>query len=131
MAEARSLYPHWESVGREQVSQLRASSGRCGDLEAVELLVGELSVRSPEFARMWATNDVGWKRRGRHDLVHPSAGALRLELEGLALDDPPGRILVAYLPADDATSAAIEDLAAGEDRVGSSGRSRLRVVDGA
>ncbi len=124
-----SLYPDWEAVTHEQVSTLRAASGSCLVSGAVEQLVGELSVRSAHFARLWAAHEVGEKRRGVHRMAHPIAGEMNLEFEVLLLADPGERRLVTYLPADEDSAAALNHLVTEDPRL--SGGRRLRLVDGA
>jgi hypothetical protein len=49
-------------------------------------------------------------RTGVERLVHPDAGELRLTYETLELPDADDQRLVVYLPADDATAAALARL---------------------
>jgi anti-sigma factor RsiW len=55
---ARTLYPEWSEVAGEIVAALRASAADTPDDPRLVTLVGELSVRSAEFRRMWARHDV-------------------------------------------------------------------------
>ena len=48
-------------------------------------LIGELSMRSGDFRRLWAAHDVKRKSHGGMRLMHPLAGELTLRYETLAL----------------------------------------------
>jgi transcriptional regulator with XRE-family HTH domain len=131
---ARSFYRDWQAIAREQVSNLRAATGEQPDDGSVAAIVGELSVKSPEFARLWARYDVGGKCPGGKQFRHPVVGELDLELEVLILTDPVLRRLVSYFPADEASeralSRAVADPDAIEGRDGREGQAeRLRLVD--
>jgi transcriptional regulator with XRE-family HTH domain len=91
---ARDFYPDWEVVARDTVATLRGLA----DLEdpGVIELVGELSVRSPEFARLWARHDVRYKADGVKRIRHPLVGVLELEFESLGVNAAPGQLVVAY-----------------------------------
>lgn len=124
---SRSLYREWEEIAREQVANLRALMPQiCGD-EDVARLVGDLSVRSADFVRLWATLDVKEKRQGIKRLVHPVVGDLALDHQVLVLPEPGHRRLVVYLPADDASARALDQLTTATD-AGGEGESRLRLV---
>lgn len=106
---SRTVFADWEAVAREQVGNLRSVAPLCSLAGTpVTELVGELSVRSPEFSRLWADHDIGTKTWGSKELVHPTAGLLRLRYEALLLPDESHRQLVAYVPADEATAAALD-----------------------
>jgi transcriptional regulator with XRE-family HTH domain len=93
---SRSLYANWDEVARETVAALRAAAG--ADLDNPELteLVGELSLKSDEFRRLWARHDVREKAAGVKRLVHPMVGELELHYETLTINEAPGQMLVAY-----------------------------------
>jgi hypothetical protein len=59
-------------------------------------LVGELSVKSEEFRRLWATHDVKDKCHGIQRLHHPLVGELDLRLESFHLADAHEQMLVTY-----------------------------------
>lgn len=50
------------------------------------------------------------RRTGVDVVAHPEVGSLRLAFETLSLPDADGQRLVVHLPADDATSAALDRL---------------------
>lgn len=103
---ARGAYPRWEVVADEQVANLRAA----GPPEAhAEQFVAEM-MSVPEFAARWAARPVARKQTGTKALVHPEVGMLTLGFETMQLPDADDQRLVVYLPADDATAAALDRL---------------------
>lgn len=106
-ARARAAYPDWERIADEQVANLRIESYRA-DPHVAEL-TEELTITAgaPFTGRLEAAPILP-KRSGVERLVHPDVGELRLAYETLEL--PEDQRLVVYLPADDATSAALDQL---------------------
>ena len=104
---ARTIYPDWRAAADQQVSRLRDASARWGDDEAFAALMDELQ-GTPDFAERWAGFSSTEKRRGTTRIMHPDLGPLRFDYEELLLpDDVDEQRLVTWLPADDATAAAI------------------------
>ncbi|MFB4269674.1 hypothetical protein [Nonomuraea sp. GTA35] len=68
-------------------------------------LVGELSVRSEPFRRLWARQDVRHPARGPLRVRHPQVGPLELHYEKLLVPDARGQHLV-MLSADPGSSSA-------------------------
>jgi transcriptional regulator with XRE-family HTH domain len=127
---SRTLFRDWHTVAREQVGNLRSATTRvCGD-PAMDALVGELSINSPEFARLWASLDVVEQRRGQIRLEHPTGGRLTVDVEALLLPEPVERLLVTYLPADDASAAVLDRLVAAAPAQQDSDAGGLRLVGG-
>ena len=94
---AGRLYPEWDVIAKELVANLRAESGRYPGDPKLAQLVGELSLASAEFRRLWATHTV---REKAHDwkVVHnPIVGELRLRYETLRLPDDPDLALIVYI----------------------------------
>jgi transcriptional regulator with XRE-family HTH domain len=103
---ARTAYPDWDRVADERVAALRAESSP--DDPHMNHLIEELTVMAgaPFTERLHAA-PVTPRRTGLERLVHPEAGELRLAYETL---DAQTQTVVVYLPADDATSAALDNL---------------------
>jgi transcriptional regulator with XRE-family HTH domain len=120
---SRTVYADWEGVAREQVGNLRLAATTCTEDPALTEMVGELSLKSSDFARLWAEHDVTQKTRGDKLLVHPVVGHLHLRFEVFLLPDSPQRQVVVYGPADAATAAAL-------DRLVDATRAPLRLVGG-
>lgn len=106
--DARTVFPDWDDAADAQVALLRAASIQLADEAPFQALLEELQAE-PAFAERWACHPVAEKRRGTKRLVHPAAGELRLQFEALGLADE-GQRLITWLPADDATAAALEAL---------------------
>jgi transcriptional regulator with XRE-family HTH domain len=94
--EAREIYPDWDAVARETVATLRSAAGADLDDPGLTELVGELSLKSAEFRRLWARHEVKEKASGSKRFVHPMVGELELHYETFAVADAPGQLLVAY-----------------------------------
>lgn len=124
--ESRSVFKDWEAIAREQVGNLRSVAVFCnaGGSPVTEL-VGELSVNSPDFARLWACHDIGVKSWGEKNILHPVAGEMNLRYQALLLPDESHRRLVTYVPADEATAQALDDLITPQVE-----RAPLRIVSG-
>jgi transcriptional regulator with XRE-family HTH domain len=93
---ARELYPDWDDIALDTVAALRASVGPDLDDARLTELVGELSLKSPQFRRLWARADVREKKHGRKRYVHPLVGELTLRYESFAVAGNPGQVLVVY-----------------------------------
>jgi transcriptional regulator with XRE-family HTH domain len=94
--ECRDLYVDWEQKANDVVSQLRMDAGSHPNDPQLSALVGELSVKSEEFRRLWATHDVKDKCHGIQRLHHPLVGELDLRLESFHLADDHEQTLVTY-----------------------------------
>jgi transcriptional regulator with XRE-family HTH domain len=95
---ARSTYPDWEAVARETVASLRATAGTDLDDPRLTELVGELSLKSEDFRRLWARHDVLARTSGAKRFVHPMVGELTLSYETFAVNGATGQMLVTYHP---------------------------------
>ncbi|MEW2566744.1 hypothetical protein [Streptomyces sp. NPDC047070] len=62
--DARDFYPDRERVARSGLAALRAGSGDLENDPRLTELVGELSLKSPEFRALWARHDVRGKGDG-------------------------------------------------------------------
>ncbi|MCK8680944.1 helix-turn-helix domain-containing protein [Streptomyces lichenis] len=102
---ARELYVDWEAKATEVVSFLRMYAGCSADDPQLSVLVGDLSVRSPEFRAMWAKHTVAEKGHGVKRLAHPVVGELTLAYETLKVPDDHDQSLVTYTAEPDSPSA--------------------------
>jgi transcriptional regulator with XRE-family HTH domain len=93
-AEVASRFVDWEGKARDLVSQLRMETGRTPDDERLATLIGELTMKSPDFARLWATHHVREKTRGGHRYRHPIVGEFYLRYEAFRPPDDPDVALV-------------------------------------
>ncbi len=92
----RDLFVNWDSKASDMVSYLRLYAGCHPDDPDLSALVGELSVKSDEFRRLWATHNVKEKGHGVKLLRHPLVGELTLSYETLKLPDDEEQHLVTY-----------------------------------
>ena len=95
-ADAHAFYPEWAAVAAETVAYLRLDAGKHPDDPQLAALVGELSVRSEDFRRLWADHLVKEKTYGVKRLRHPVAGDLELAYETLALPGDTDQTVVLY-----------------------------------
>ncbi|WP_378789726.1 helix-turn-helix domain-containing protein [Nonomuraea fastidiosa] len=94
----QALHPGWENAAPGMVAGFRASVGTDIDDPRFIELVGELSLASPHFARLWARHDVGTCEGAAKLLAHPQVGELWLNRERLGVQGAPGRTLVVMHP---------------------------------
>lgn len=94
--ESRDVFVEFDVVAAETVGNLRALSGRGAVHPRLEQLVGELSVGSVDFARLWALGEVAQKANGTKEIEHPELGRLNLEWSTLNVAAVPGQLVVAY-----------------------------------
>ncbi|MGM1057674.1 helix-turn-helix domain-containing protein [Saccharothrix sp. Mg75] len=92
----RELNPDWEQQVGGMVAAFRASIGTDVDDPRTAQLVGELSLASELFRRLWARHDVKPLAGGATRLRHPVLGMLELRREKLPIGDSGGQLLVVY-----------------------------------
>ncbi|MEU3979250.1 helix-turn-helix transcriptional regulator [Streptomyces sp. NPDC026672] len=109
---AEALYPDWEQVAGDCVATLRVYAGRHPDDPLLTELVGELSLRSAAFRRMWAEHDVLVHTTGTKRLRHPVVGDLTLDYVVLAAEGDPEQTLVLYTAEPGSPSAEAIDILA-------------------
>ncbi|WP_369221648.1 helix-turn-helix domain-containing protein [Streptomyces sp. R39] len=106
----QALHPSWEEAGAGMVAGFRRSVGTDTDDPRVIDLIGELSLASPHFSRLWARHDVASCDGVAKVIDHPRVGRLRLNRERLDVSGTAGQTLVVYHPdpgSDDAEKLAL------------------------
>lgn len=103
-AEA-DLHDDWENATAAAVGQLRATMGTEADDPRMVELVGELSMKSELFRRLWARQEVVRPSGGPARMHHPNVGDLVLHREKLNVAGTDGQVLVIY-HAEQGTSSA-------------------------
>lgn len=93
---ARTAYRDWENIASDVVANLRAAVGADLDDPQLTELVGELSVKSEDFRRIWARHDVRPKTSGLKRYKHPMVGDLEFHYETFPINSAPGQMLVVY-----------------------------------
>ncbi|GHC67663.1 helix-turn-helix transcriptional regulator [Streptomyces violaceochromogenes] len=94
--EYRELYLEWEQKASDMVGYLRMDAGCHPDDPRLSALVGELSVKSEDFRRLWAAHDVKEKSYGVKRMRHPLVGELALSFETFRLVDESEQSLITY-----------------------------------
>ncbi|MEU5710011.1 MULTISPECIES: helix-turn-helix transcriptional regulator, partial [Streptomyces] len=103
--EARERTADWEQIAAETVAMLRLEAGRCPQDRRLADLIGELTLKSPEFSTWWNDHRVLRRSHGTMRYRHPLVGDLHFSYESL---QPPGddnQTLCVYLPQPDTTTA--------------------------
>ncbi|MGW0854385.1 helix-turn-helix transcriptional regulator [Streptomyces sp. NPDC002690] len=113
----RGLYADWDGCTLDVVGHLRLAAGEYPDDPRLASLIGELSMGSERFRRLWARAEVSARTHGRKAYRHPLVGLLELHQENFALPGDSGmELLVLSAAPDSAAQDALRLLAAlGED----------------
>ncbi|GAA1073431.1 helix-turn-helix transcriptional regulator [Kitasatospora arboriphila] len=93
---SRELFADWADCARENVAYLHLEAGRHPDDPVLARLIGELSMRSQDFRRMWAEHPVRDKTAGTKRFRHPLVGELELAYETLRAADDRDQALITY-----------------------------------
>ncbi|MFK4495698.1 helix-turn-helix domain-containing protein [Dermacoccus nishinomiyaensis] len=72
----RELHRDWADEAARAVASLRYVAAQYPDDRLLAELVGDLSMNSPDFARLWAKHDVRLCSSGTKHLHHPQVGEL-------------------------------------------------------
>jgi hypothetical protein len=94
--ELRNFVRDWEGIAYSAVARLRALVGPDVEDPRLAELVGELSVRSDEFRRLWARHDVQVSAPRTHSFNHPLVGPLELKPERLSIIGTEGQVLIVH-----------------------------------
>ncbi|MER7915571.1 MULTISPECIES: helix-turn-helix domain-containing protein [unclassified Streptomyces] len=111
----RTLYEPWEDTVAVSVAHLRAVAGADPDNPELTTLVGELVLKSPDFARLWERYDVCERGGGQKNFRHPKVGPMTLTYEVMRLARTGGQRMVVYQAApgtaDEDAMLGLEDAA--------------------
>nr|WP_062333419.1 helix-turn-helix transcriptional regulator [Herbidospora sakaeratensis] len=94
----QALFPDWERASAVLLAGFRQSVGSDIDDPRFIELVGELSLASEHFRRLWGRHDVAGRLGATLTFHHPQVGELRLDREKLAVSGTDGLMLVIYHP---------------------------------
>ncbi|MFF5275413.1 helix-turn-helix domain-containing protein [Streptomyces sp. NPDC000133] len=105
--DVRRLFTDWETTARTCVAYLRMDAMQYPDDPRLAALVGELSVKDPDFRKWWAAHDVAHKTCGTKTLNHPVAGTLTVDWEmlGCATDPDQQLMVMTAAPGSDSHDA--------------------------
>jgi transcriptional regulator with XRE-family HTH domain len=90
------LYLDWADEAAVAVASLRYVAAQFADDRRLAELVGELSMNSGEFARLWAGHDVRLCASGAKRFHHPEVGELELDYEVLHLPEGNGQRILTH-----------------------------------
>ncbi|WP_326823026.1 helix-turn-helix transcriptional regulator [Streptosporangium sp. NBC_01756] len=94
---ARELFPDWDNQVSGCVARLRAQAGTAPDAPDLTSLVGELLLKSPDFAKLWERYDVTGRKRIHKTFHHPHVGVINLSAQSMDLEGTPGQRLGVYV----------------------------------
>ncbi|MFG2501064.1 helix-turn-helix transcriptional regulator [Streptomyces sp. NPDC048441] len=81
----RELYADWQTKAEAVVENLRMVAGRYPDDTLLTSLIGELTVKSSEFAAMWTDHRVQPCAFASYEMRHPLVGTLTVTQQSLRL----------------------------------------------
>ncbi|MEV0083839.1 helix-turn-helix transcriptional regulator [Saccharopolyspora sp. NPDC050642] len=96
----RDLYADWQRKARAVVGNLRQVAGRHPEDALLASLVGELSMKSPEFAALWSDHRVKPCEADEYELRHPLVGPLAVAQQILVPARSPEQSVVVVTTAD-------------------------------
>ncbi|MBD0735355.1 helix-turn-helix transcriptional regulator [Streptomyces sp. CBMA29] len=96
---AREVFPDWANQIRGCVARLRALAGTDPDAPDLTQLVGELLLKSPDFASLWERYDVTGRKVTAKTFQHPHVGRITLAFQGMALEGTAGQRMGIYTAA--------------------------------
>ncbi|TQF02683.1 helix-turn-helix domain-containing protein [Kitasatospora acidiphila] len=96
---ARDLYADWDTQVRSCVARLRALAGTDPDAPDLATLIGELLLKSRDFAKLWDRYEVTRRAHAQRPKTfhHPQVGEITLSFQGMQLEGTPGHRLGVYL----------------------------------
>ncbi len=103
----RDLHRNWNELARIHVAYLRLTAGRYPTDARLAELIGELAMRSADFATLWATGDVADCTVGTMRLRHPTVGRVNVDYQVWLQPDSPDHRLEVYTPNDTPSADAL------------------------
>ncbi|MEU8527739.1 MULTISPECIES: helix-turn-helix transcriptional regulator [Streptomyces] len=94
--EARERVGDWERIAAETVAMLRLDAGRNPHDKQLADLVGELTLRCPEFTAWWNDHRVLRRTHGEKHYHHPLVGELRFSYESFQAPGDTDQTLCVY-----------------------------------
>jgi transcriptional regulator with XRE-family HTH domain len=101
----RELYADWPAKARAVVATLRMASGRYPDDPLLAALVGDLSVRSPEFPALWANQRVKTGGDAVYEMRHPLVGTMAVTQQSLRTEQDQHVVVATTEPGSPAYAA--------------------------
>ncbi|WP_309115853.1 helix-turn-helix transcriptional regulator [Saccharothrix sp.] len=94
--EAKARCAHWEGFAEQYIGMLRATVAADPTHPRATAIVGELSIRSAEFRRLWDRYEVRESVHGTKVFHHPRIGRITLTWDTYPLPGRPGPMLLVY-----------------------------------
>ena len=114
----RDLYVDWNRKARAVVGNLRLVAGRHPEDALLAALIGELSMKSPEFVALWRDHRVKPCEADEHELRHPVVGTLTVTQQILQLARTPEQSVTVVTTTAGSSSADAIKLLGGVARQG-------------
>jgi transcriptional regulator with XRE-family HTH domain len=102
---ARDLHLDWAGFAREVAAYLRMATSNTPDDPGLAELIGELTIKSPDFVRIWSEHPVRECTSEIRQYNHPRVGLLILKDESLRVPDDPGQ-RINFMTAEPGTESA-------------------------
>ncbi|MCO5975046.1 helix-turn-helix transcriptional regulator [Actinoallomurus soli] len=83
--DAELRFADCEAMAKDYIGMLRAAIARDPEHPRAVEVVGSLSVRSPQFRRLWARHDVRDRINGRKTIRHPRIGDIDIEWDAYSV----------------------------------------------
>jgi len=108
-AHTRDLYVDWQSKARDVVGKLRLAVGEYPQDREIAALVGELSMHSPDFAKLWAQHSVRDWGLVEYRMRHPVVGEMDVLQHSLPVPRQTGmRMIVTTAASGSPSDAALK-----------------------
>ncbi|MEU4163335.1 helix-turn-helix transcriptional regulator [Actinoplanes sp. NPDC026670] len=88
--------PDWEQQALDYIGMMRAAVATDPAHPRATAIVGELSIRSAEFRRLWARHDVRVQVSGRKTFRVPEVGDIVLDWDSYPLPGSPGPVMLVW-----------------------------------
>ncbi|MFH9292230.1 helix-turn-helix transcriptional regulator [Streptomyces sp. NPDC017520] len=106
-SHTRALHENWDELARIHVAFLRFTAGRYPNDRRLAELIGELVMRSDDFAKLWAAGDVAECTVGTMHLQHPTVGRVSVDYQVWLQPDSPDHRLEIYTANDGPSADAL------------------------
>ena len=93
-SHTRELYVDWEVKARASVGHLRMLAALDPNDQALLSLIGRLTVESPEFASLWANNQIRTSTTAVYRMHHPLVGRIDVTQQLLTNSESSGQTVV-------------------------------------
>jgi transcriptional regulator with XRE-family HTH domain len=119
--------PDWERQALDYIGMMRAAVATDPTHPRATAIVGELSIRSAEFRRLWARHDVRESVRGSKTFRVPEVGEIALDWDTYPLPGNPGPVLLVFTAEPGSAGADRLQLLASLHATGARARERLSI----